>query len=340
MNFPGKAIDVDERKVKISAVEMCVPERVLTNQDLEKLVATSNEWILERTGIYERHIVEKGQAASDLGAEAVRRLCARRGISPADIDLIIVPTVTPDMFFPSTACVIQDKIGAKKAWGFDLLGACSGFIYGVTVGEKFIRTGTHERVVVVGAEIMSSITDYTDRATCVLFGDGAGAVLLEAAGEGETGLIDCLNHCDGSGGKYLYMPAGGSLNPPSHETVDKKMHYIHQDGRPVFKAAVTEMAAVSEEILKRNNLTPRDVKLYVPHQANLRIISACAERLGLTEDQVIVNIQRFGNTTSATIPICLFEADRDGRIRKGDYVLLASFGAGFTWGATLLRWEL
>ena len=331
---------MSDRKVKISTIEMHVPSRRLTNQDLEKMVNTTNEWILERTGIHNRYIVEKGQAASDLAAEAVRKLCARRGIEPADIDLIIVPTVTPDMFFPSTACIVQEKVGAKKAWGFDLLGACSGFIFALAVGEKFVRTGVHEKVVVVGSEIMSSIIDYTDRTTCVLFGDGAGAALLEPADDNESGIIDILTRCDGAGGKYLYMPGGGSLNPPSHETVDKKMHYVHQEGRQVFKFAVTEMAAISEEILKKHNVPVDQVKLYVPHQANMRIISACAERLGLREDQVIVNIDRYGNTTSATIPICLYEASQEGRIRKGDYVVLASFGAGFTWGAALLRWEI
>ncbi len=331
---------MSEYKVKISGISMYVPERVLTNADLEKIVDTTNEWILERTGIHERHIVEKGQATSDLAAQAILRLCSARGIEPADIDLIIIPTVTPDMFFPSTACVVQEKIGAKNAWGFDLSGACSGFIFALAVGEKFVRTGVHRRVVVVGAETMSSIVDYTDRATCVLFGDGAGAALLEPAGEDEVGLMDFVLRTDGSGGKFLYMPGGGSLNPPSHETVDKKMHVIHQEGRQVYKFAVTEMASASEEILRRNNLASEQLKLFVPHQANLRIISACAERLGLRDDQVIVNIDRYGNTTSATIPICLYEAARDGRIRKGDWIVLASFGAGFTWGSTLLRWEI
>jgi 3-oxoacyl-[acyl-carrier-protein] synthase-3 len=335
----GRAF-VSERKVKISAIEMFVPERRLTNQDLEKMVNTTNEWILERTGIHNRYIVEKGQAASDLGAGAVQRLCEKRGIDPAEIDLLVVPTVTPDMFFPSTACLIQEKIGARKAWGFDLLGACSGFIFALSVAEKYVRTGIHDKVVVVGTEVMSSIIDYTDRTTCVLFGDAAGAALLEPAGDDEVGLIDFLTRCDGSGGKYLYMPGGGSLNPPSHETVDRKMHYVHQEGRQVFKFAVTEMTAISEEILKKHNLTAAQVKLYVPHQANMRIISACAERLGLREDQVIVNIDRYGNTTSATIPICLYEASQEGRIQKGDYVVLASFGAGFTWGSALLRWEI
>jgi len=319
---------------------MHVPERTLTNQDFEKMVDTSDEWILERTGIHTRHIVEKGQAASDLGSEAIRKLCKRRGITPEDIDMIIVTTVTPDMLFPSTACVIQEKIGATKAWGFDLLGACSGFIFGLSVAEKFVRAGSHNRVVVVGTEIMSSITDYTDRTTCVLFGDGAGAVLLEPAEDDEEGIIDILTRTDGSGGKYLYMLGGGSLNPPSHETVDKKMHCVRQEGRTVFKFAVTEMASISQQILDKNGKQASDIKLYVPHQANMRIIKACQKRLGFSDDQLIINIDRYGNTTSATIPICLYEADQEGRIRKGDYVVLAAFGSGFTWGSTLLRWEV
>lgn len=328
------------RNVKISAVEMFVPERVLTNFDFEKMVDTTNEWILERTGIKTRHVVEKGQANSDLAAGAIRRLCERRGITPEDIDLIIVATVTPDMFFPSTACRVQEKIGASRAWGFDLSGACSGFLFALSVGEKFVRTGTHNKVVVVGSEVMSSIMDYKDRATCVLFGDGAGVALLEPTEEGEVGLMDFLTRTDGAGGKYLYMPGGGSLNPSSPETLAQNMHVVHQEGRQVFKYAVTEMAQVSEEILKRNSIDASEIKLYVPHQANMRIIHACAERMNLREDQVIINIDRYGNTTSATIPICLVEASTEGRIKKGDYVLLASFGAGFTWGSVLLRWEI
>lgn len=331
------------RKVKISAVEMFVPERILTNMDLEKMVETTNEWILERTGIKKRHIVEKGQAASDLAAEAIKKLCRQRGITPADLELIILPTVTPDMFFPSTACVTQEKIGASKAWGFDLSGACSGFIFALSVAEKYVRLGIHDKVVVVGSEIMSSIVDYTDRATCVLFGDGAGAVLLEPTDETddeEVGIIETMCRTDGSGGRFLYMPGGGSLNPPSYETIDKKMHFIHQEGRQVFKFAVTEMADISQQILDKHNFKAADITLYVPHQANMRIIKACQDRLGFTDEQLIINIDQYGNTTSATIPICLYEAHLEGRIRKGDYVVLASFGAGFTWGATLLRWEI
>lgn len=331
---------MNQRKVKISAIEMYVPDRVLTNKDFERMVDTSNEWILERTGIHERHVVEKGQTNSDLATQAIRRLCEKRGIEPSEIDLVILPTVTPDMFFPSTACVVLDKLGVRNSWGFDLSGACSGFIFGLAVGEKFVRTGVHNKVVVVGSEVMSSIIDYTDRATCVLFGDGAGAALLEPAEEGEVGLQDILTRCDGAGGKYLYMPGGGSMNPSSHETVDKKMHYVHQEGRQVFKFAVTEMADISEKILKKNNIPSGDVKLFVAHQANIRIITATAERLKLREDQYIINIERYGNTTSATIPICLYEANRDGRIKKGDWVLLTAFGAGFTWGSVLLRWEI
>ncbi len=329
-----------ERKVKISAVEMYVPPKVLTNKDFEKMVDTSNEWILERTGIKERHVVDKGVANSDLAYEALKRLCEKRGISPEEIEMIIIPTVTPDMFFPSTVCRVQEKIGAKNAWGFDMSAACSGFIFALATAEKFVRTGIHNKVVVIGSEVMSSIIDYTDRATCVLFGDGAGAVLLEPAEGDEIGLVDFICKIDGAGGKFLYMPGGGSLNPPTHETVDKKMHYVHQHGRQVFKFAVKEMANVSVEILEKHNMTPKDIKLYVPHQANMRIIKSVADRMGLSKEQVIINIDRYGNTTSATIPICLYEASKEGRIKKGDYVLIASFGAGFTWGAGLIRWEI
>lgn len=333
---------MNEPKVKISAIEMFIPEKVLNNKDFERMVDTTDEWIMERTGIRERHVVdrEKGETNSDLAAGAIRKLCEKRGISPLDIDMIIICSVTPDMFFPCTACLVQEKIGAKNAWGFDLSGACSGFLFGLAVGEKFVRTGTHSKVVVVGSEVMSSIIDYTDRATCVLFGDAAGAALLEPAEDGEVGIVDTMQRCNGAGGKFLYMPAGGSMNPSSHETVDKKMHYVHQEGRQVFKAAVVEMADITEKIIKKHNLTPADIKLFVPHQANLRIIASCQEKLGLRDDQVITNIDRYGNTTSATIPICLVEASRDGRIQKGDWVVLAAFGAGFTWASVLLRWEI
>lgn len=325
------------RKPTITSVAHYVPDRRVTNQDLEKVIDTSDEWIMERTGIRERRLVSAGSATSDLAYEASRRVLDRRGISPEAIDLIIVATVTPDMFFPSTACVLQEKLGATKAWGFDLSGACSGFIYALATGAQFVESGRHETVLIVGADVMSSIIDFEDRSTCVLFGDGAGAVLLEAS-KTTNGIIDWILKSDGSGGQFLYMPGGGSLNPATAETVSDKMHYVHQNGRNVFKFAVKGMVEVSEEILGRNALTPADLKLYVPHQANLRIINATAERLGLDRSKVAVNIDRFANTTAATIPICLSEADQTSSVEPGDLILLSSFGAGFTWGSLLMRW--
>ena len=326
-----------EKRATITAIAHHLPERRLTNMDLESMVDTTDQWIFDRTGIRERRLVDPGMATSDLALEASRGVLEERGIGAEDIDLIIVATVTPDMFFPSTACVLQEKLGARNAWGFDLLGACSGFIYALTTGAQFIATGRHERVLVVGADVMSSIIDFEDRATCILFGDGAGAALLEPT-DGTSGLMDWTLHSDGGGGKFLYMPAGGSLNPTTEETVAKKMHYVHQDGRNVFKNAVKGMVEVSERILARNELTIDDVKLYVPHQANLRIIKSVAGKLGLDESRVALNIDRYANTTAGTIPICLSEADSNKQIVDGDIVLLASFGAGFTWGAVLLRW--
>lgn len=325
---------------KISAVSRYLPERRLTNADLERMVDTSNEWIIERTGIHERRIVDNGVATSDLAARAARDVLEKRGIGAEELDLIIVATVTPDMFFPSSACLLQEKIGATKAWAYDLSAACSGFLYALATGVQFVSTGTCRKVLVVGADVMSSIINFQDRSTCILFGDGAGAVLLEPTGEGQTGVVDFILHSDGSGGKFLYMPAGGSQKPATAETVRKKMHYVHQDGRNVYRYAVKGMTEISEEILKRHGLTIADLKLYVPHQANLRIITSAAERLGLRRDQVAINIDRFANTTAATIPICLSEASEQGRLKAGDLVLLASFGAGFTWGSVLLRWEL
>jgi 3-oxoacyl-[acyl-carrier-protein] synthase-3 len=327
-------------RAKITAVSHYVPERRVTNQDLEKIVDTSDEWIYERTGIRERRIVEKGQATSDLAAKAARRLLEKRGIDATDIDLIIVATVTPDMFFPSTACLLQAKIGAKNAWGFDLSGACSGFVYALATGAQFIQTGAHKKVLVVGADVMSSILDFQDRTTCVLFGDGAGAVLLEPAADGERGIIDSVLHSDGEGGQFLYMPAGGSLNPASAETVQKKMHCVHQNGKIVFKFAVRGMTDVSQEILDRNSITTKDLKLYIPHQANLRIIRATMEKMQLDDSQVAINIDRYANTTAATIPICLSEAAESGQIERNDLILMASFGAGWTAGSLLLRWEM
>jgi len=327
------------RRAKITAVSHFLPERRVTNNDLAKIVDTSDEWIFERTGIRERRVADKGVASSDLGAKAAMQVLEKRGVDPSEIDLIIFATVTPDMFFPASACLVQNKIGATRAWGFDLSGACSGFLYALTTGAQFIQNGAHKKVLVIGADVMTSIIDFQDRATCVLFGDGAGAVLLEAAEDGEQGIIDFILRCDGSGGQFLYMPAGGSLNPSSVETVQKKMHYVHQDGKNVFKFAVRGMAEVSYDILVRNKIDIKDIKLYIPHQANMRIIRAAMDRLNLDESRVAINIEKYANTTAATIPICLSEAVETKRIEKNDYVLLASFGAGLTWGSVLLRWE-
>ena len=323
---------------KITALGTYVPPKILTNADLEKMVDTTDQWIVDRTGIRQRHIAEKGVASSDLAVQAACKVLAQRGIGATDLDAIIVATVTPDMLFPSTACLVQNKLGAKGAWGFDVSAACSGFVYALQTGVQFVRTGAHKKVLVVGADIMSSIIDYTDRATCVIFGDGAGAVLVEPAAEGEPGFIDFLHEIDGSGGAALNMPGGGSLHPPSHETVDKRMHYVHQDGQAVFKFAVRKMVEVCATILKRNGLKGSDVSVFLPHQANLRIINATAERVGLKPESVIVNIDQFGNTTAATIPLAMQTAWERGKLKKDDLVLLASVGAGFTVGATLLRW--
>jgi 3-oxoacyl-[acyl-carrier-protein] synthase-3 len=327
-------------RARITAVAHYVPERIITNSDLERTLDTSDEWILARTGIRERHIVRKGQATSDLAAEAAFRLLEQRGVDSEEIDCIIVATVTPDMLFPSTACVLQHKIGASKAWGFDLSGACTGFVYALATGSQFVHSGAYKKVLVVGADVMSSILDPADRNTMVLFGDGAGAVLLEPTSPGHEGILDFILRSDGGGGKHLHMPGGGSLHPPSHETVNRKMHYVHQDGRAVFKYAVQGMADVSLELLERNGLNTSDLAYYVPHQANMRIIDAAVERLGMQPELVCRNIERFANTTAATIPIGLSEAFRERRVRRGDLVLIASFGAGFTWGSLLIRWAM
>jgi len=327
------------RRTKITAVSHYLPERRVTNKDFENKLDTSDQWIFERTGIRERRWADKGTGTSDLAAEAVKILLAQRRIDASEIDLIIVATVTPDMFFPSSACLVQHKIGAKNAWGFDLSGACSGFIYALATGAQFISTGAHKKVIVIGADVMTSIMNPEDRTTCVLFGDGAGAVLLEPAEPGETGIMDYILRSDGAGGQYLYMPAGGSLNPATAETVEKKMHYIVQDGKNVFKHAVRGMAEVSHEILVKNSIEAKDIKLYIPHQANLRIIQAAVDRMNLDPSRVAINIDRCANTTAATIPICMSEAAETKRIQRGDKILLASFGAGFTWGSLLLSWE-
>jgi 3-oxoacyl-[acyl-carrier-protein] synthase-3 len=327
-------------RVKISALGTYVPPRLLTNADLEKMVETSNDWILTRTGIHERHIVDKGVATSDLATEAAKKALAERGIPATDIEAIVVATVTPDMFFPSTACLVQHKLGVPGAWGFDLSAACSAFLYAVQTGAQFVANGVHKKVLVVGADVMSSIIDYTDRATCVLFGDGAGAVILEPATDGECGLIDFVHEVDGSGGFALYMPGGGSQNPSTHETVDKKMHFVHQDGQTVFKFAVRKQTELCEKLLERNGLKGSDIDLFIPHQANKRIIMATADRLGLRPESIVINIDRFGNTTAGTIPLAMQTAREEGKLKKGSLVLAASVGAGFTIGATLMRWAI
>ncbi len=303
------------------------------------MVATNDAWITERTGIRQRHIVDKGVATSDLAVEAAKACLARRGVDASEVEVIIVATVTPDMFFPATACLVQDKIGAKGAWGFDLSAACSGFPYALQVGAKLVESGMHRKVMVIGADVMSSVIDYTDRATCVIFGDGAGAVLLEPCEGEELGLIDYWHEVDGSGAVALNMPGGGSLHPATAETVAAKMHYVHQDGQAVYKFAVRKMAEAAEKVLTRNGVTGGDLSCFIPHQANKRIILSTAERLGMGEECVVINIDRYGNTTAGTIPLAMETALEEGRLKKGDLVLLASVGAGFTVGATLLRWE-
>jgi 3-oxoacyl-[acyl-carrier-protein] synthase-3 len=327
------------RRVKIASLATYVPPRLLTNADLEKMVETTNEWILQRTGIVERHIVDPGVATSDLAREAALGAIAHANLTSADIGFIVVGTTTPDMVFPSTACLLQHKIGATRAWGFDLGAACSGFTFALTTGMQMVATGSSEYALVVGADVMSSIIDYTDRTTCVLFGDGAGAVVLAPADEDEPAILAFANEIDGSGGAALCMPAGGSLRPASHETVEQRLHYVKQDGQAVFKFAVRKTEEISRKVLEKAKVAAGDVKLFVSHQANRRIITAAADRLGFAEEQVVINLERFGNTTAATIPLALQDCVSDGRLKKGDLVLLASVGAGFTVGAVLLRWS-
>ena len=328
------------RRVRIAGLSTYVPPRVLNNADLEKLVETSDEWILQRTGIRERHIVDDGMATSDMAKVASLGAIAQAGIAATDVGFIVVGTTTPDTIFPSTACVLQDKIGATRSWGFDLGAACSGFTYALTVGMQAVATGSTDYALVVGADTMSSIIDYTDRTTCILFGDGAGAAVLAPAGEDEPAIIDFAHEIDGSGGPALCMPAGGSRMPASRETVDNRMHYVKQDGQAVFKFAVRKTEEISRRLLERNGLDPSEVDLFVSHQANRRIINAAAERLGLPDSKVVINLERFGNTTGATIPLALADAMADGRLKRGDLVLLASVGAGFTVGAVLLKWGI
>lgn len=326
-------------KAKISALGCYVPPRVLTNSDLEKLVETSNEWILERTGIVERHIADPEVATSDLAVRAAREALAMRGIDGSDVEVIIVCTVTPDMMFPSTACLVQNQLRAKGAWGFDLIAACSGFVYGLTTAAQLVRSGAQKKVLVIGADTMSRIIDYTDRSTCVLFGDGAGAMLVEAAEDDDpAGLVDFHHEIDGSGAEFLRMPAGGSRMPPSIETVEKRLHYVHQEGQQVFKYAVRKMYETCSILLERNGISPKDITALIPHQANRRIIQATADRLGLGCDKVVINIERYGNTTGGTIPLATRDAVASGQLKKGSLVMFVAVGAGYTAGASLWRW--
>jgi len=328
------------RRVKIAGLATYVPPKVLTNDDLERLVDTTNEWILQRTGIKERHIVDDGVATSDLAKEASLEAMKQAGITPDDLGFIVVGTTTPDTIFPSTACTLQHKIGAHHAWGFDLGAACSGFTYSLTTGMQMVATGAHDYALVVGADVMSSIIDYTDRTTCVLFGDGAGAVVLAPAGDDEPSIIDFAHEIDGSGGPALCMPAGGSRLPASKETVEQRLHYVKQDGQAVFKFAVRKTEEICRRLLERNNIDATQLDLFVSHQANRRIINAASERLGLPESKVVINLEMYGNTTAATIPLALADAVRLGKLKKGDLVMLTSVGAGFTVGAVLLRWGI
>jgi 3-oxoacyl-[acyl-carrier-protein] synthase-3 len=325
------------RRATITAVGHWVPDKVLSNADLERIVDTTDEWIRTRTGIRERRILDRG-ATSDLAVHAAEDLFSHCDVPASSIDLIIIATITPDMFFPSTACIVQERLGAKKAWGFDLSAACSGFPFALATGAQFIENGTHSRVLVIGADKMSCITDYTDRNNCILFGDAGAAVLLEPAEDSDGGILDTILRCDGSGNKFLNLLAGGSLNPATRETVENRQHYLYQDGRSVFKIAIVRMADVSVEIMERNQLHSNDIDWLVPHQANLRIIDATAERMGLDRSKVMINIDRYGNTTAATIPLCLSEWWKSGKLQKGQMIVMTSFGAGYTWGAMLMRW--
>jgi 3-oxoacyl-[acyl-carrier-protein] synthase-3 len=335
----GEAIPCLKR-VQIIGLAAYVPPRLLTNTDLEKMVDTTDEWIMQRVGIRERHIVDPGVATSDLAKEAALKAIEQAGLTPADIDFIVVGTTTPDMMFPSTACLLQQKIGATRAWGFDLGAACSGFTYALTVAAHMVASGTHRHALVVGADVMSSIIDYTDRSTCVVFGDGAGAVVVGPSADAGFGILDFEHEIDGSGGAALCMPAGGSLRPASHETVDQRLHFVKQDGQAVYKFAVRKTEEICTRLLARNRLAPGDLSLFVCHQANRRIITSAAERLGLPQEKVIINIDRYGNTTAATIPLALSDAIAQDRLKRGDLILLASVGAGFTAGAVLVRWSI
>ena len=323
---------------KITATAHSTPERVMTNFDIEKLVDTSDDWIRSRTGITQRHVVSESEASSDISTRIAISLLKKSGIDPDEIDVIIIGTVTPDHFTPSTAALVQKNIGASNAWGYDLSAACSGFLYGLETGANFIASGKYKKIMVIGVDVMTSILDFQDRDTCVIFGDGGGGVILEPTSS-KNGIVDSILHMDGSGGEYLIVPGGGSRMPASEKSVNDRAHYIKQDGKTVFKHAVKGMADVSEKILFRNNLTGDDIALFIPHQANKRIIESAANRCGISEDKVLINIDQYGNTTAGTIPIAINEAINDKRIKNGDYLLLASFGAGFTWGSILIKWE-
>ena len=325
-------------KATITATSRYLPKQIMTNYELEKMVDTSDEWIQSRTGIVERRVVSEGETTSDMCTIIAEELLERSNTDPNEVDVIIIATVTPDMPTPATASLVQNRIGANNAWGFDLSGACTGFIYALDTGSRLIESGKYNKVIVIGSDTMSSILDYTDRNTCVLFGDGGGGVMLERAKDSDSGVIDSILRTDGSGSDYLKIPGGGSLHPASYETVDQHLHYIRQDGQVVFKYAIKGMADISEEILKKNNIDSNSISLYVPHQANKRIIDGAAQRCGFKDDQVYININKYGNTTAGTIPICLDEAKELGRINNGDLILLAAFGAGFTWGSMLIRW--
>lgn len=328
------------RNAAVTGVGHYAPEKVLTNHDLEKMVDTNDEWIRSRTGIRERRILEDGKGSSFMGTKAVEMILNDKKIDPEEIDMIVVATVTPDMVFPNTACLIQESIGAKNAWAMDVNGACTGYVYALATAAQFVESGRYKKVLVIGSDKMTAITDYTDRNNCILFGDAAAAVLLEPAEDERYGILDFILKSDGKGKDQLYMLGGGSLNPATHETVDKKMHYLYQDGRSVFKFAVVGMADIAEEILLKNNLTGEDIAYFIPHQANLRIIDAAAKRLKLDSSKVVINIDRYGNTTAATIPLGLSEVYHNNGLKKGDYVLMSAFGAGFTWGSLLLRWAI
>ena len=327
-------------RASITGVGHFVPERKLTNVDLEQMVDTNDEWIYTRTGIRERGILEKDKGVSYMAVKAAKKVLAQTNTHPDEIDLIVMATTTFDMLFPSTASIVQDALNAKNCWGYDLVAGCSGFLFAISTASQFIETGKHKKIMVIGADKMSSVLNYKDRNTCIIFGDGAGAVLLEPSGENNYGIEDYINHIDGSGGQYLYMQGGGSLNPPTHETIDKNMHFIQQDGKVLFKNAIIEMTNSFKEIIEKNNLTAQDINFFIPHQAYARIIKAVAEKLGLTKDQAIINIEKHGNTTAATIPIAISELYQNGKLKKGNRVILSAFGTGFSWGSLLLKWSM